>query len=120
MKTIIFYTNSREDSLASVEYLINDIKSRDDAQNKLFFSFLMENTYRISMGTKTDDGEKHFIGEHEVIFIPGGRQQDIERLKEVKNVIFYKNFMSIAVPQRTEKRNKIIDWLLELTEDIEL
>lgn len=120
MKTIIFYANSLEDSTTSLDYLINDIKDRDDAQHKLFFSFLMAQTYRISMGTQTDDGERHFVGEHEVIFIPSGRQQDIDRLKETKDVIFYKNCMSVAGPQRAEKRQKLIDWLLEITEEINL
>lgn len=120
MKTIIFYIVDRENGISAVRGLCDDIQAREDAKHKLYFKFLMNGTYMISMGCKDTDGIKHFVGNHEIIFIPANRQQDIERLKETKNVVWYKNCMIMAGEGEhpTRLRSILIDWLLEKMEDI--
>ena len=119
MKTIIFYIDDATDGIKAVQYLTDDIKAREDANHKLYFSFLMNGAWMVSMGCEDTDGKKHFIGEHEIVFMPTNRQRDIERLKDVKTVVWFKNCMIIAGEgaKPTELRQLLIDWLLEKKED---
>ena len=121
MKTIMLTSQNKEDSIKSVNYLVEDIKAREDANHKLYFRFLMAGAYMVSMGCEDTDGVKHFVGEHEIIFMPSNRTQDIERLKELKDIVWLKNCMIIAGDGDKPKklRNSLIDWLLEKKEDFE-
>lgn len=118
MKTVIFYSTDIHDSVTAVKYLVDDIKAEEEANHKLFFKFLFENAYYISMGCVDDEGKRHFIGEHEVIFMPSERELDIERLKQTKDVVMYRNCMAISGDKAKEFRKTLIDWLLEKKEDL--
>ena len=122
MDSIIFYITDREEGTKAVQYLCEDIKARQDAEHKLYFKFLLSGAYMVSMGCEDTDGNKHFIGEHEIIFMPVGRQSDIERLKDTKNVIWYKNCMIMAgdSDKTKELRQVLIDWLLEIKSSIDV
>lgn len=119
MKTIIFYTKDRDEAIRSVEFLTKDIQSREDASHQLYFRFLMAGAYSVARGTTDEKGNKELTGEHEIIFIPFNRQRDIERLKELKEVIWYKNAMIIAGngEKPTELRRLLINWLLNDKEE---
>lgn len=116
--TIMFYIVDQEDGINAVKYLTEDIKSREEANHKLYFRFLLGGAYVVSRGHVNDQGIKEMIGNNEIIFIPSIRQRDIERLKELKNVIWYKNIMTIAGKSKKSKelRQLLIDWLLEKRE----
>lgn len=121
VKTILFYITNKEDGLKAIQYLIDDIKANEEAQHKLFFKFLFEGAYYISMGTTDDEGKRYLIGDHEVIFMPQPRMGSMEEsFKQNKNIIFQKNCMIIAGDNGKAKtlRNVVIDWLLEKTEEI--
>lgn len=120
MKTIIFYTTDANDAVTSAQDLSDSIVLREDAKHKLYFRILFGGAYVISMGCVDVDGKKQFIGNHEIIFIPARRQQDIERLKESKDVVWYKNCMIMAGSgeKATALRDLLIDWLLEKTEKL--
>ena len=119
MKSIIFYITDKSDGVKAVQDLCDSIKAREDAGHKLYFKFLMAGAYVITMGTEDADGNKFFVGEHEIIFIPVHRQGDIERLKETKEVVWYKNCMIMAGDNEKARalRDLLIDWLLEIKQD---
>ena len=123
METILFYITDKEEGLKAIKFLTDDIKANDDANHKLFFKFLMADSYYISMGTTDDEGQKHFIGEHEVIFMPQTRLGKLDTtFNENKKIIFMKNCMIIAGDGKKAKamRELIIDWLLEKKKEIKL
>lgn len=121
MKSIIFYVTNSEDSAKAVKYLTDAIKAREDAAHKLYFKFLMGGAYMLAMGCEDNKGEKYFVGNHEIIFIPSIRQRDIDRLKELKEVVWYKNCMIISGDngKAVALRDLLIDWLLEKKEDFD-
>ena len=91
MQTIIFYITDKEDGLKAIKALTDDIKADKDADHKLYFHFLMADTYHVSMGCEDDEGKKHLIGEHELIFIPSTRLGKFDTsFDENKNIIFQK------------------------------
>jgi len=117
VKTILFYVTDQNDGLKAIKYLIDDIKADPEADHKLFFKFLMQGAYYISMGTVDNEGKRHMIGDHEVIFMPATRLGSLEN----KNIIFQKNCMFIAgdSEKTVEFRKLLIDWLLEKKEELE-
>lgn len=117
MKTIIFTGSNPENHYKAIGFLCEAIKDRKDADHKIFVRSVMPHVHLMSMGCEATDGEKHFIGEHEIIFIPSTMDEEIERLKRTKEVVMCKNGMSF-VGEDVTKVNQIIDWLLEKTEDI--
>lgn len=119
MKTIIFYITDHEEIVKSVKNLTDDIKNREDASHQLYFKFLMGGAYTISRGRTDKNGVRELTGEHEILFIPSTRQRDIERLKETKTVIWYKNAMIIAGDGEKPKelRRLLINWLLNDKEE---
>ena len=123
VKTILFYVTDKEDGIKAVKYLIDDIKANDEAQHKLFFRPMMRGTYYISMGTTDDKGNRYMIGDHELLFMPQNSFEFLDgTFKENKTIILQKNCMVIAgeTEKASELRNKIINWLLEKTEEVEL
>ena len=69
------------------------------------------------------DGESNVVlGNHEILYLPATRTEDIERLERNKNVVLKINCMCFVGDNDKKKRKlkKIIDWLLEETEEIKL
>ena len=123
VKTILLYVTDKEEGVKAIKYLVDDIQKNEDANHKLFFKFLFNGAYYISMGTTDKEGARHFIGNHEVIFMPQARLNSlIDSFADNKNIIAQKNCMIIAGDsEKTVKlRSDIIDWLLEKSEDISL
>ena len=58
------------------------------------------------------------IGCHEILYLPANRKEEIERLERTKNVVLKKNSMCFV--NKEEKIKKLINWLLEETEEIKL
>lgn len=123
METIIFYITDKEDGLKAIKALTDDIKANEDANHKLYFRFLMADTYQVSMGCTDDEGQKHLIGEHEVLFMPSSRLGKLDiSFNDNKNIIFQKNCMLIVGDGDKPKayRELLIDWLLEKKKEIKL
>ena len=123
METIIFYITDKEDGLKAIKALTDDIKTNEDANHKLYFRFLMADTYQVSMGCTDDDGKKHLIGEHELLFMPSTRLGKLDTsFDQNKNIIFQKNCMLIVGDGDKPKayRELLIDWLLEKKKEIKL
>ena len=122
MKTIIFHYSNPDALYTSVGHLCKVIKERKEAKHRLFIRPLMQYIYTISMGCETTDGERNFIGEHEVIFVGSHMTDVIERLKRTKDIVCDINGMCIVgtSEEKQEKTNKLIDWLLEKEEEIKL
>ena len=123
MDTIIFYITDKEDGLKAIKALTDDIKADKDAEHKLYFRFLMANSYHVTMGCEDDEGKKHLIGEHELIFIPSTRLGNLDvSFNENKNIIFQKNCMLIVGDGEKPQayRKLLIDWLLEKKKEIKL
>ena len=123
MKTILFYIVDKNDGLKAIQALTNDIKADKDADHKLYFKFLMADTYYICMGCEDEDKKKHFIGTNEVIFMPSSRLGKLETsFNQNKSIIFQKNCMLIVGDGKkpTEYRKLLIDWLLERKKEIKL
>ena len=123
LETILFYITDKEDGLKAVKYLTDDIKADEDANHKLYFRFLMADTYQVSIGCTDDDGQKHLIGNHEVLFVPESRLGKLDTsFNQNKNIIFMKNCMFIAGDgeKASSTRKLLIDWLLEKKKEIKL
>ena len=123
MDTILFYITDKEDGLKAIKALTDDIKNDNDANHKLYFRFLMADTYQVSMGCEDEEGKKHLIGEHELLFIPSTRLGKFDAsFDENKNIIFQKNCMLIVGDGDKPKsyRKLLIDWLLEKKKEIKL
>lgn len=123
MDTIIFYITDKEDGLKAIQYLTDDIKADKDADHQLYFRFLMADTYQVSMGCVDDEGVKHMIGEHELLFMPSTRLGRLDvSFDQNKHVIFQKNCMLIAGDGEKPQayRRLLIDWLLEKKKEIKL
>lgn len=123
METIIFYITDKEDGLKAIKSLTDDIKADNDADHKLYFRFLMADTYCVSMGCEEEDGTKHLIGEHEIIFMPSTRLGRLDSsFDQNKKIIFQKNCMLIVGDGEKPQayRKLIIDWLLEKKKEIKL
>ena len=123
VQTILLYINDKEDGLKAIQQLVDDIKANEEANHKLFFKFLMADSYYISMGTTDDEGKRYLIGNHEVIFMPITRLGKLETsFNQNKKIIFQKNCMILTGDGEKPKamRSLIIDWLLEKKKEIKL
>lgn len=123
MSTIIFFSTSAEDHLKSIQTLADALREEEKCAHKICFRPLFINTYQFIRGEKdTESGQMFPIGCHEILYIPANRTDDIERLKRTKNVTLCINSMCFVGDNDKKKRKveKIINWLLEETEEIEL
>lgn len=123
MKTILLYITDKEDGLKAIKYLTDDIKANEEADHKLYFRFLMADTYQMSMGCNDDEGKPHLIGEHEILFMPSTRLGKLDiSFDQNKKIIFQKNCMLIVGDGDKPKayRQLLIDWLLEKKKEIKL
>ena len=122
MSTIIFFSTSSEDHVKSVEALVEALRADGRCEHKICFRPITVNFYQILRGELDDDGNMQPIGCHEILYLPVNRTEEIERLKRTKNVVLEINGMCFVGDndKKKYKVKKIIDWLLEETEEIEL
>ena len=122
MSTIIFFSTSSDDHVKSVETLVEALKADGRCEHKICFRPITLNFYQILRGEKDDDGHMQPIGCHEILYLPSNRTEEIERLERTKNVVLKINSMCFVGDNDKKKRKvkKIIDWLLEETEEIKL
>ena len=120
METVILFAANREDALKSVSSLCNDIKSRDDANHRLYFNARLMGMFVIAPGEVIDD-KKEFTGNRELIIFPAMRDDDFERLKASKNLVSIHNANWVIGdgPRKVNARKKMIDWLLNLRDDVD-
>lgn len=117
MSTIIFFSTSAQDHVKSLETLNNACIADERCKHRVFFRPLMTNVYQFINGNLDDEG-KPLLGCREILYLPSTRQDEIERLERTKNVTLKINSMCFV--NKEEKIKKLIDWLLEETEEIEL
>lgn len=107
METIIFLISNKEDGLASLNFLCDGIKSREDANHKLFFSRRLMGTYIVT-NRET----------RQIIFCPLGRIEDI---KSGLNIVDTYNCMWFVgdTEKSQSKLMALIDWLLGNVDTLE-
>ena len=122
MSTIIFFSTSAEDQMKSIETLVNGIKADGRCYHKVCFRPVTVNMFQFIGGVKNEDGGMEPLGCHEILYLPAGRTEDIARLERTKNVVLKINSMCFVGDndKKQQKLKKIINWLLEETEEIEL
>ena len=122
MSTIIFFSTSSDDHVKSIETLIEALKADGRCEHKICFRPITLNFYQIIRGEKDDKGNMQPIGCHEILYLPVNREEEIARLERTKNVILKINSMCFVGDNDKKKLKvkKIIDWLLEEREGIEL
>lgn len=119
MKSIIFLVHDREDGLAAITQLTQDIKSYGEANHKLYFRVLLNNVYAITRGEIDKDNVTKLVGDREVIFLPMNdginSKHLLGRVSENKEVVFMDNCMFICGDgeKKVDRRKLLIDWLLE-------
>ena len=118
MSTIIFFSTSSEDHVKSVEALVEALRADGRCEHKICFRPVTVNFFQIIRGVVQDNGVMIPVGCHEVLYLPSNRKADIERLERTKNVVLKKN--SMCYVNKEEKIKKLIDWILEETEEIKL
>ena len=118
MSTIIFFSTSSEDHVKSIETLVEALRADGRCEHKICFRPLTVNFYQILRGVVQDNGTMIPVGCHEILYLPVNRKEEIERLERTKNVVLKKNGMCFV--NKEEKTKKLIDWLLEETEEINL
>lgn len=113
MQTALYFAERREDALACVQHLCDDIKANEEANHQLYFSTRFMGAYVICKGEEVD-GTKKLTGNREVIIFPASRTDDLERLQRTKHIVTCKNCMSlVGIGEKTkEKRAEVISWLL--------
>ncbi len=106
METKIFIAQTREAALACVQHLCEDVKTREDANHKLFFVRRMFNFFQI---TDRETRSVLIIGAN--VFENESNAQHLKGLNVVDEV---KNCMSLVgeSEDKAKKRQDIIDWLL--------
>ena len=116
MSTIIFFSMHYEDQLKAIEALGKAIQETEKCNHKIFMRPLMMNVFQFIRGTE----DKELIGSHEIIFCPAGPTHD--RLVNTKNIHMDRNCMCFVGDNDKKKRKvkKIIDWLLEETEELKI
>lgn len=121
IKTIIFHASDKESLLKSVTLLCDAIKTRTDADHKLFFSVLGQDFYVVNRADLGDDGKPHFVGHHEIIFMLKD-DRTAQRLIELKRVLYYRNCMCFVgdSEEKQARTQELINWLLETKEEINL
>ena len=123
VKTIIFFSSSKNDHLKSIETLADAFRADERCAHKVCFRPIMQNVYQFIGGVRDDEKDAMFpIGCHEILYLPATRRADIERLKRTKNVIYDINCMCFVGEDEKSKTKlkSLIDWFLEETEEIEL
>ena len=118
MSTIIFFSTSSEDHVKSIETLVEALRADGRCEHKICFRPLTVNFYQILRGVVQDNGTMIPVGCHEILYLPVNRKEEIERLERTKNVVLKKNSMCFV--NKEKKTKKLIDWLLEETEEIKL
>lgn len=110
METKIFIAQTKESALACVQHLCEDVKSREDANHKLFFARRMFNFFQI---TNRETRSVLIIGAN--VFESESNAQHLKGLHVVDEV---KNCMSLVgeSEDKAKKRKEIIDWLLDKEE----
>ena len=122
MSTIIFFSTSAEDHVKSIETLVEALRTDGRCEHKICFRPITLNFYQLIRSELDDDGHMQPIGCHEILYLPANRKEEIERLERTKNVVLKINSMCFVGDNDKKKRKvkKLIDWLLEETEEIEL
>ena len=122
MSTIIFFSTSSEDHIKSIETLVEALRADGRCEHKICFRPITLNFYQILRGELDDDGNMQPIGCHEILYLPVNRTEEIARLERTKNVVLKINSMCFVGDndKKKHKVKKIIDWLLEETEEINL
>ena len=122
MSTIIFFSTSSDDHVKSVETLVEALRADGRCEHKICFRPITQNFYQLIRGVVQDNGTMIPIGCHEILYLPSNRKEEIERLERTKNVVLKINSMCFVGDndKKKHKVKKIIDWLLEETEEIEL
>lgn len=118
MSTIIFFSTSSDDHVKSVETLVEALRADGRCEHKICFRPITLNFYQLIRGVVQDNGTMIPVGCHEILYLPSNRTEEIERLEHTKNVVLKINSMCFV--NREDKTKKLIDWLLEETEEIEL
>ncbi len=122
MKTIIFFSTSAEDQIKSIETLVDALNADERCAHKICFRPITVNMFQFIRGVKDEEKGMFPIGCHEILYLPSGRTEERERLNRTKNVVLEINSMCFVGDndQKKYKIKKIIDWLLEEREDIQL
>ena len=120
VKTIIFFGDNPEALYKSLALLCNCIKERTDTDHKLFVSPMSSHIYVIMKREPIDEINTR-LGSHELIFMPND-DKIVQRLIQTKSVLYYRNCMSFVgdSEKKQQKVQEIIDWMLEMKEDIKL
>lgn len=122
MSTIIFFSTSSDDHVTSIGTLVDALKADGRCEHKICFRPITQNFYQIIRGVVQDNGKMIPVGCHEILYLPSNRTEEIERLERTKNVVLKINSMCFVGDNDKKKRKvkKLIDWLLEETEEIKL
>ena len=123
VSTIIFFSITMDDHLKSIETLADGFRADERCAHKICFRPIMTNVYQFIAGVKAKDGTMDPIGCHEILYMSAPfHEANIARLKNTKNVILDINCMCFVGENDKKKRKlkKIIDWILEETEEIKL
>lgn len=122
MSTIIFISTSPDDHIKSVNTLVEAIMADERCNHKMCFRPITVNFYQFIRGELDKEGHMQPIGCHEILYLPSVRTEEIARLERTKNVVLKINSMCFVGnnDKKKYKVKKIIDWLLEETEDIKL
>ena len=122
MSTIIFFSTSSDDHLKSIETLVEALRADGRCEHKICFRPITQNFYQLIRGELDDDGHMQPIGCHEILYLPANRTEEIERLERTKNVVLKINSMCFVGDndKKKHKIKKLINWLLEETEEIKL
>ena len=122
MSTIIFFSTSSDDHLKSIETLVEALRADGRCEHKICFRPLTVNFYQILRGVVQDNGSMIPVGCHEILYLPVNRTGEIERLERTKNVVLKINSMCFVGDndKKKYKVKKLINWLLEEMEEIEL
>lgn len=118
MSTIIFFSTSSDDHVKSIETLVDALRADERCEHKICLRPVTANFFQIIRGVVQDNGSMIPVGCHEILYLPSTRTGEIERLERTKNVVLKKNSMCFV--NKEDKTKKLVDWLLEETEEIEL
>lgn len=120
IKTIIFFGDNPEALYKSLALLCNCIKERTDAAHKLFVAPMASHIYVIMKREPIDEINTR-LGSHELIFMPND-DKILQRLIQTKSVLYYRNCMGFVgdSEKKQQKVQEIIDWMLEMKEEIKL
>ena len=113
MESIMLIATKREEALACVSALTDDIKALPvEHQHKLYFRQILMGSYVIF----PKEGDK--VGDKELIIFPASREEDLERLKGTKNIVLLKNCMYVVgdTDHTKDIRHNIIFYLLSKEE----